>query len=375
MRVSPLRCWALLAATAAAGALAQAVPPPTTPTNAVPLPAAKPGAIRPPGTAPKGAAVPGKLPSGTAVPGKLPDGAPVPETLPDGTPLPDKLPPPPERPPGWLPRTTPQEGPELNAVPPPLAEGGEMRREPRELETTPTLDAVGTSVKVVSGAQKAAKWADSVSGEYYKGPLGTFGKVLKAADVAIQLGGGYYRDEGHGVAAATDALWEAAKTSAIIDVSAGVAAGLAGHAAAPVAAAAAAGYALGSGIDSVAGDMIFRNGLGALHDWGDGVYDRVVREPQREEMGRQLREKHQRTKAENAIRATVAAQRAAAAPQTQVRTPAIAESSGPSAFQLLLQSAIQVQKARIDAKAAAQGGGASPQEEPRKPCSPVCTVQ
>lgn len=343
MRVSPLRCWALVAATAAAGALAQAVPPSTTLPNAVPLPAAKPGAIRPPGTAPNGTAVPGKLPDGTAVPDKLPD----------GTAVPGKLPPPPERPPGWWPRTTPQEGPELNAVPPPLAEGGEMRRERRELEPTPVLDAVGTVIEVKSTIHWLPTVADMVTGNKYKVPLGVYGKILEGADMSLKIGRGYYRDEGYGAAAAIDGLWESAKTAAVIEFSAGVATGLAGlgtTAAAPVAAAASAGYALGSFVDNWFGDRIFNSTLGKWQESDYKEYDRTVLEPQRQEMGRRLREKHQRMKSENAVRATVAAQAAEAAQLAARRAAASTEPPGPSAVELILKTVVEVQQA----KAAAQ---------------------
>ncbi|MEP7261748.1 MAG: hypothetical protein ABI669_11125, partial [Usitatibacter sp.] len=255
MRVSPLRCWALFAATAAAGALAQAVPPSKTFPNAVPPAASKPNFVGPPAS-----------PNAVAAPGKLPDGTPLPGKLPDGTALDGKLPPPPERPPGWLPKTTPQEGPELNSVPPSLAEGGVMRREPHVVETTPTLDAVGTANEVMSVAGKAGELADAVSGGHYEKPLEKFGKVLGGVDLAIKLGGGIYRDGGTGLARATEELWEEAKTTAVIEFGAGVAAGMAGHAAAPVAAAATAGWGIGSAIDSVAGDAIFRNGVGMVQD-------------------------------------------------------------------------------------------------------------
>jgi hypothetical protein len=262
-----------------------------------------------------------------------------------------------------------------------LAEGGEMRREPRELEPTPTLDAAGVSVKLVKRANDVAKWADYASGAHYTGPLGTFGKVLKGIDVTIKLGSGYYRDEGYGVVVAIDELSEIAKTSAIIDVSAGVVAGLAGQAAAPIAFAAAFGYGYGSEtIEPAVGDTLFKNGIGKVQDFSYDMYDRVFREPQREELGRQLREKHQRTKAENATRATIAAQRAEAEQRARASTPAVAESTGPSVAELIQQSLTQIQQFR-EAKAAAQGGGASPQAASRgcqipanDPSGRVCTA-
>jgi hypothetical protein len=257
-----------------------------------------------------------------------------------------------------LPRTTPQEGPELNAVPPPLAEG-----RPHEVEPTPTLDAAGTAVGVVSKVLTLPKLADTLSGETYKVPLGNFGRAVKGVYLGIKLGGGYYRDEGSGVARALDDMTDSTVATAILEVGAHAAAEVVGVSAAPVAAVGAVAYAIGTGIDLVAHDWITQK-VGQGQDWTYGHYDHVFREPQREEMGRQLREKHQRTKAENATRATIAAQRAEAEQGTRASTPAVAQSTGPSVGELILQSLTQIQQFR-EAKAAAQGGGASPQAASR----------